>query len=380
MFQKFRNLKLRTKLLVSICSVAWLAFAITIAYIGYHTNTIAKEDAFDKARESAHRFANMVQADLGGAMDTAKTIARSFEGMKQQGTPPRDMMDGILRQVLLDNPGFLAVWTRWEPDALDGKDADFANAFGHDESGQYMPYWNRLGGEVDVEPLSEKMATGDQEQYLETLKSGQETVSEPIFFKKGNTRELKAVLSVPVRFMGKVVAVVGIDIPVSTLAPIVRRVKLFETGYGFLVSNSGILVAHGTNDSILGKSTQEYGFSQSTLNNIRQGREDNTFMISKVTGLRTDYIFIPIQIGNAKNPWSFGVNVPLENVLKRPRQLLYATLIVGNIALLGLLAIVYLISGGISRPVVEIAGVVNKVATDRDLTLQVPVQSRDEVA
>ena len=30
MFQKFRNLKLRTKLLISICSVVWLAFAVTI--------------------------------------------------------------------------------------------------------------------------------------------------------------------------------------------------------------------------------------------------------------------------------------------------------------------------------------------------------------
>ena len=36
MLRKFRNLKLRTKLLISICSVAWLAFTVTITYIGYN--------------------------------------------------------------------------------------------------------------------------------------------------------------------------------------------------------------------------------------------------------------------------------------------------------------------------------------------------------
>ena len=59
----------------------------------------------------------------------------------------------FLKQVLVDNPGFLAVWTCWEPNALDGKDADFIDAFGHDETGRYLPYWNRLHGDIDVEPL-----------------------------------------------------------------------------------------------------------------------------------------------------------------------------------------------------------------------------------
>jgi methyl-accepting chemotaxis protein len=146
MFQKFRNLKLRTKLLISICSVVWLAFTVTITYIGYNARNLAEKEALDKARESAYRYANLVQAELGNAMDVARTIALTFQGMKQQGVPPRDMMDGVLKQVLEENPGFLAVWTCWEPNALDGKDSDFADAFGHDETGRYVPYWNRLTG------------------------------------------------------------------------------------------------------------------------------------------------------------------------------------------------------------------------------------------
>jgi len=153
MFQRLKNLKLRTKLLLSICSVAWLAFTVAIVYIGYNARSHAEVEALDKARESAYRYANRVQAELGRSMDVARTVADSFQGMKLQGIPPRDMMDGILKQVLEDYPGFLAVWTCWEPNALDGNDSDFADAFGHDETGRYLPYWNRLSGEIDVEPL-----------------------------------------------------------------------------------------------------------------------------------------------------------------------------------------------------------------------------------
>jgi methyl-accepting chemotaxis protein len=74
------------------------------------------------------------------------------------------------------------------------------------------------------------------------------------------------------------------------------------------------------------------------------------------------------------------MNIPIDKVLEQPRKVFYTTtMVVGNVALLLLLGVVYLISGGISRPVVEIAGVVNKVATDRDLTLQAPVKTGDEV-
>ncbi|BBO87178.1 methyl-accepting chemotaxis protein [Desulfosarcina ovata] len=379
MFQKFRNLKLRTKLLLSICSVAWIAFAVTIAYIGFHARNIAEEEAFDKARESAYRYANLIQAQLGGAMDTAHTIAQAFEGMKQQGVPPRDMMDGVLKQVLQDNPGFLAVWTCWEPNALDGKDSDFSDAFGHDASGRYIPYWNRLTGDIDVEPLENYTVAGKGDYYLDALQSGRDVVANPVSFKRGDATELKTILSVPVRFAGKIVAAVGIDIPLASFTSVVEQIKIFNSGYGFLVANDATLAVHGTDSSIVGQPMNAYGFSQTVIDSVKEGREANFFSVSKVTGQRTDYIFVPIQIGDAENQWSMGVNIPMYEVLERPRQVLYATLIVGNISLLGLLAVVYLISGGISRPVVEIAGVVNKVATDRDLTLQVPVTSGDEV-
>jgi methyl-accepting chemotaxis protein len=379
MFQKFRNLKLRAKLLIAISTVASLAFAITIAYTGFHSQSIAKEEALDKAYESAYRYANRVELELNNAMDTARTIARAFEGMKQQGVPPRDMMDGMLKQVLIDNPGFLAVWTCWEPNALDGKDADFIDAFGHDETGRYLPYWNRLPGEIDVEPLTDYTVEGKNNYYLQTVKAGQESVFDPVQFTTGEKKQWKTVITVPVRFNNKAVAVVGIDIPVSSFKPIVKGLKLYETGYAFIVSSNAKGVAHPTTDAIIGVPLADHGFASATIDAVKSGREASQFMTSKVTKKLQFFQFVPISIGNAKQKWSLAVAIPIDEVLAKSRQLLFTTLIIGVIALIVLLGVVYLISGGISRPVVEIASVVNRVASDRDLTLQVPVNNEDEV-
>jgi methyl-accepting chemotaxis protein len=379
MLQKFRNLKLRTKMLISICSVAFIAFAVTITFVAFHNRNLAKTEALDKARESAYRYANLVQIELNAAMDTARTVARSFEGMKQQGVPPRDMMDGVLKQVLVDNPGFLAVWTCWEPNALDGKDSDFADAFGHDETGRYVPYWNRLNGEIDVEPLVDYDVPGKGDYYLQALKSVKETVSDPVPFKVGEETQLKTVLTVPVRFGGKPVAVVGIDIPVSTFTPLVQKIKLFNIGYGFLIANNGVFVAHPTKQANVGKHMDFFKFEKRVIDDVKKGHETSQYKVSKTTGKETYYILAPISIGSAEKKWSLAMNIPITEVLKKPNEVLYMTILVGNLAMLVLIGVVYFISGGISKPVVEIAGVVNKVAADRDLTLEAPVKTGDEV-
>ena len=379
MLRKFRNLKLRTKLLISICSVAWLAFTVTITYVGFNARNLAEKEALDKAREAAYRYANLVKADLGQPMDVAKALARSFEGMKQQGVPPRDMMDGILKRVLEDNPGFLAVWTCWEPNALDGKDSDFIDAFGHDETGRYLPYWNRLPGEIDIEPLADYTDPVKGAYYFESLNSGQEVVFDPMPYTVGETTQLKTIVTVPVRFKDKIVAVVGIDVPVASFTPLVKQINLFDTGYGFLIANNGIFVAHPTKQSNVGKHMDFFAFDKKVIQDVKAGRETSQYKVSKTTGLKTYYILAPISIGSAEKKWSLAINLPLDKVLEQPRKVFYTTLIVGNLALLMLLGVVYIVSGGISRPVVDIANVVNKVATDRDLTLQAPVKTGDEV-
>jgi methyl-accepting chemotaxis protein len=51
------------------------------------------------------------------------------------------------------NPKLIALWTCWEPNAIDGKDVQDAGTECTDKTGLFIPYWNRRPGSPALEPL-----------------------------------------------------------------------------------------------------------------------------------------------------------------------------------------------------------------------------------
>ena len=363
----FKNLKLRTKMLFYILSVTVRA------------RNFAETEALDKAKQIGQRYGGAVRAELEVAMDTARAMAHSLEGMKKRDVPPRDMMDGILRQILEKNPSFVGVWTCWEPNAMDGKDEDFINAVGHDSSGRYIPYWNRVTGSVDVEPLKNYTVEGAGNYYLVPKKTGRETIFEPYKSKVAGQTVLMTTLAVPIEYNREVVGVAGVDIALDKINNMVSSYKPYETGYVYLLSNDAKYAAN-SNSEQLGKSlTKGHSWAQPLVTRIKVGEEFTIESFSKKAGIFMLRVGVPVQIGHTTTPWAVMVNIPKPKVLEKTNTIMYTAVVIGIISLLILSLMVFFISQKISGPIVKIAGVVNQVATDRDLTLEVPVESKDEI-
>ena len=62
------------------------------------------------------------------AVNRASQLATIFASLKTLGLTERGLLNEIMRRVLVANSGLLGVWTVWEPNALDGRDAAFAAA------------------------------------------------------------------------------------------------------------------------------------------------------------------------------------------------------------------------------------------------------------
>lgn len=380
LWDKLMNLGLRTKMMVYIFLLAWGALIFTVFYMGWSSYNLAKTEAQDKAFEVARRWGSAVQAEIQQAMDAARSVAQAVEGMKGRGVPPRDMIDGMLKNILEQYPGFLAVWTCWEPNALDSKDFEFQNAVGHDGTGRYVPYWNRLYGEIDVEPLRDYDVEGKGDYYQVTLKTGKETVFDPIAYEIEGQKMLKTVLAVPVRYGGKTVGVVGIDIPLKAFfEPIIKKVKFFDVGYGFLLANNGVFTAHPTKWSNVGKPMEFFEFQPETIRAVKEGREVTEVKVSKTTGKGTFYAFSPITIGFSDKKWSLATNIPEDKLAEKPRQVFITSIIIGNIALLLVAVAIWFLTGRISGPILAMAGTIRQVARERDLSLDVPITSKDEI-
>ncbi len=381
MLSKIRNLGLRPKLAFLVLVAVSVVILASILWIGVSARRLALTEAKEKAVEVANHWGAVVQAEIQTAMDAARTIAQAVEGMKARGVPPRDMIDGILKNVLEQYPTFLAVWTCWEPNALDGKDFEYINAIGHDETGRYIVNWNRLHGDVDVEALQDYEVEGAGDYYQVPFYSGKETVFDPVPYEMDDgQKRLKTILAVPIKFNDEVVGVVGIDIPLQPFfEPIIKRVKFFGVGYGFLMSNNGVQTAHPTKWSNVGKPLSYFKWDPQIGEAIGAGRATTTYKVSRTTGRKTFYAFSPVQIGYADKKWSLATNIPEDVITQRAREIFYQSVVVAVVGIVILGVVLWFVAGTITKPVLNIASTIRQVAREKDLTLDVAVASRDEL-
>jgi methyl-accepting chemotaxis protein len=379
MLDKIRSLGLRPKMAAWILLVAILALSSAIAYLGLQARNTARKQAEEATKEVARHWATVVQADIQVAMDTARTLAQAMEGMKNRGVPSRQLVSGMLRNVLEEYPNFVAVWTCWEPNAFDDRDADFTNAYGHDSTGRYIPYWNRLIGDSAVQPLQAYNEEGKGDYYQVPLRTGKEVVFDPSSFEISGEQQLKTVLSVPIKFKGNIVGVVGIDIPLKSFEAIIKRVRFYDVGYGFMMANNGVFTAHPTRWSNVGRPMESFEFLPETVQAVKNGLEITETKVSKTSGIEAFYAFSPIHIGFSDKPWSLATNVPLGVIYADADKITRQALIIGGVVLLLLAVVVWFLVGNITRPVLRMANTIRQVAKERDLSLDVPVTSYDEI-
>jgi methyl-accepting chemotaxis protein len=379
MLDKIRSLGLRPKMAAWILLVAILALAAAIAYLGLQARDTARKQAEEAAKEVARHWATVVQADIQVAMDSARTLAQAMEGMKNRGVPSRQLVSGMLRNVLEEYPNFVAVWTCWEPNAFDDRDADFTNAFGHDSTGRYIPYWNRLVGDPSVQPLQAYTEAGKGDYYQIPLRTGKEVVFDPSSFEISGEQQLKTVLAVPIKFKGNIVGVVGIDIPLKSFEAIIKRVRFYDVGYGFMMANNGVFTAHPTRWSNVGRPMESFDFLPETVQAVKNGLEITETKTSKTSGEVAFYAFSPIHIGFSDKPWSLATNIPLAVIYADANKITRQALIIGGVVLLLLAVVVWFLVGNITRPILRMANTIRQVAKERDLSLDVPVSSHDEI-
>ncbi len=299
--------------------------------LGSSVAEMATRDAYDRAEETAWRYAAVADAELEVAMDTARTLAETFESAKQEGATfeiSRENANGLLKGILEKNPKFTGVWTCWEPGAFDGPEMDqvFAGKEGHDKSGRFIPYWHREEKGLALAPLEDyenqdKDEHGNRkgDYYLLAKETNNEVIVEPYYYQVGDRKLLLTSLVVPVhkhdgakeeKFLG----VVGIDMELSILQKLVEQVKPYETGYAALVSNRGYYAAHPETARIfedLGDSESRRAAKAAILRGEKYASRETT----QRAGLEVYKVYVPLVVGESKQPWSFVVNAPMEKIL-----------------------------------------------------------------
>jgi methyl-accepting chemotaxis protein len=345
------KLSIKAKMLVLLCSTASIIVILAFFLIGQLVKQETVEMSMESGEQIAKTAAGEVKSSLEVPLDAARTLAHAFAGMKAAKSVERATYVQILRNVLDNNPDFLAAWVAYEPNAFDGHDADFVGKEGHDSTGRFIPYLSRSNGKVSLDPLTDYEVAGSGDYYLIPKNTKKETIIEPYAYTIGSTTYFITSFAVPIIYEGKVIGVAGVDLSLASLSEKLKKMKVLETGFMSLVSNGG-LWAGGEENSLLGK-PMNLGTSGSDaiLKGIKSGEVVSTTTFEKRISKDVAMVFEPVRIGETSTPWSLPVRIPLDEVLTTSNKITDMLVLAGFAILAGILVVTFFVARIVVQPI-----------------------------
>ena len=251
----FNNMHLKTKIFSLVTAVVVVSFLIVIMIVSQRSIDMAKKDAFLLAEEMAEKYKNEIKTELQGARVTSETFATVFETLKKHDITDRAVMNDILRNALVQKEYITAFCIGYEPNALDGKDAQFAGKKPeYDATGRYAPYWNKVDGKISVQPLYD-IDTADW--WIVPKATKQEYLTDPYPYDVQGRTVMLASMIFPILQNGNFIGIISSDIVLDKLQEMVSRVNTRGAGeFTEILSNSGVVVAHPDTD-YLGQDIRE---------------------------------------------------------------------------------------------------------------------------
>ncbi|MDR0690117.1 MAG: hypothetical protein LBG08_07655, partial [Spirochaetaceae bacterium] len=179
-------------------------------------------------------------------LDTARSIGQVMSNYEEIDREERRyFFNTMIRTMVEKNPDIFAASSVWEPNALDGLDAEFANTAGTDHTGRFIPYWFRGPAGVTMEPLADYDVPGVGDYHLIPKQTGNETVIEPYYeYDINGHKLLVTTLVMPIKNKGRFVGSMGIDIEITAIQQQVEEIKPYEKTIAVVYSNGGLVSGH----------------------------------------------------------------------------------------------------------------------------------------
>ena len=360
----------------------WIGVCVTVplAVIGIAVTIMVTDQqralSYENLREKAEKNAAEINSKLTEFQELSYTLTYIMEKYDYEDAN-RAEINQILQNLLNHNKGVLGVYVGFEPDAFDGRDMDFQNSRGSDSTGRFIPYWNRFSGDISLDPLA---GMDSDDWYQVPFTTGEFTVFEPFLY----DNMLMISFVNPICINGdrnRTIGIAGCDIALNFIDQTVGSVNVFDSGYGIVASNTGILMSHPEDKNIIGtKTLRDISFGgkkiDEILNAISNGDSELYEIVDTVNNEKSVLYCAPIEVGT----YSFLLVAPIREVLSNVYRLRTVMLLISLIFIICGLVIAYFISLFLSRPVKATAIALKDISEgEGDLTKRVEVKSRDEV-
>jgi len=382
------NLKIRSKIQIFILLTTILIYAFAIGYISIKTKRMAYKDAITISENYVKAAADEVKIYLEKYYTTVTDLSYTFKVYKHiDAENRRSVISNIMIESLKSNNDFLAIWSTWEPNAMDSLDHIFKNKTGSSIVGNFGHLYYKNNGEITLDESIESNAVSvySGDYYQLPMKTRNTVILEPYYYsytKNSANEVLETSIVSPIIDNKKFLGVIGADIKLEQFQQIVNNIKPFENSIAFLISNGGTYVANPSPEFI-GKRIQDLFTDEDIEHNVTKNIKDGKFLSYEVVGLDGSMFYVayaPIRIGSTNTPWAIGIAVPIGKVMQKANKNFHISIIVGVIGLLILSLIIYIISNNITVPILKITSYLKNLAKGQiGSDMYVQINSGDEI-
>jgi methyl-accepting chemotaxis protein len=370
------NLSLNNKICVAAIGLVVLSLGVTAVVIGVKSSGAAESSAMNLARTSAREVAGVLESRLSANLATVDGLADAMRSTQTAKLPlQRDQINEMTQAALRKRIDLIGAAVTWEPNALDGKDIEFASKLPlYDATGRFMPYWTRSNdGKMHVEPIVFGTEVGSNDWYDVPKRTGKIYFTEPYEYPIEGKPVLMASLVSPIMIEGQFRGTASADFMLSTLSNILKELKVIEGGQLTLISNGGLYASH-QNIDFLGKKAAD--LPATALERILKGQtyefEDNDGYV---------HLMQPLIIHSDIAPWSVALRFPKSVATASARELLIYTIGVTLLCALATGVILVSVLFRLTRPLRTLGRTMTEMSSgDADLRVRIDVIGTDELA
>jgi methyl-accepting chemotaxis protein len=370
------SLSLTTKICATATMLVVLSLAVTSAVIAVRSSDNAEDASMHLARTSAREAAGAVQAQLGAKLGAVANLAGAMAALREADiAPSRPQVAAMTQATVRGAKDFIGGAVTWEPDALDGKDADYAGkAPEYDATGRYMPYYTRnADGTMHVEPIVWPTTPGANDWYDVPKRTRKLFFTEPYSYPVNGKDVMMASLVAPILVKGEFRGTASADFQLTHLGEILGGIKVLDGGKLSLISNGGLYASH-PDAAKNGKKADD--LPPAALAAVRAGQT-----YEYVDGAGMVHLIEPLRLHPDIAPWAVKLSFPHSEATASARQLMGYSLFASLICAIVAAIVMVTVQRRLTRPLRVLGATMTDLASgNADLNARLDAKGRDELA
>lgn len=364
---KFHGIAFRLAALTLIVSLS-----IFLICLGYNYR-VSRDMIIDNAKERGLLIAQSASDQIGSELKSVEKVVNSVAFSLEEGELTEKRIRELGQRILNENPDIFGTAIAFEPYKFSPKQQYFS------------PYYYHVLDDISYTKLG-----GDNYQYFymdwyQLPKELQKPVWTEPYFDEGAGRELITTYAVPFyrNENGERVltGVVTADISLSWVQKLLRKIKIYDTGYSFMLSRYGTYIAHPDNELVMNETIFSHAenLNWPNLRNVAEkimAGNSGFAELQNIPRVGDSFIYyVPLK----EQKWSIGVVSPKKEMFADVMQLSRDVVMMGAAGFFALTLFIVLLSRNITRPLRKLTASAKELASG-NLGVALPrSKSKDEV-